>query len=238
MVANTFSSSEKIGSIVAKLPKASTVFREYHIDFCCGGDRPLAEAIKEQNLDEQEVLLKLDQVYEDTKNLVSDGQDWWAMPYSDFIDYVVNTHHAYLHTALPKISDLVTKILRVHGSHHPELARVYKLFHTLKMDLDQHLIKEEEILFPMIEEYDENPTADQLAKIVAVIEELESEHVDAGDIIKELQTVTNDYAVPADGCSTYRATYEKLHEMEGDLFEHIHLENNILFPRLEAQQYK
>lgn len=234
---NTFNSSQKIGAIVAKFPKAGMFFQEYQIDYCCGGDRPLSVAIAEQNINETELIGKLNQAYEDFKTLGSNETDWWVASYDNLVDYIVNTHHVFLNNELPKLSDLTTKILRVHGPHHPELSKVHKLFHTLKLELDQHLIKEEQILFPLIMDYEDEPSLDNLNKILEVIEELEEEHVGAGDILKELRSVTKDYAIPGDVCSTFTLTYQKLHAMELDLFTHIHLENNILFPRLESQKY-
>ena len=231
---STFHSSQKIGEIVTKFPKAADIFKEYRIDFCCGGDRTLLTAIKEQNLNEAEVLGKVNTLYEEIKNVKTEDIDWEKASMSELIDHIVNTHHAYLGVELPRVSELTTKILRVHGEGHPELSKVHKLFHSLKMELDQHLIKEETIEFPLIKEYENNKTEEALDKAIKVVKELEDEHEGAGDILKELRKITNDYAVPEDGCNTYTLTYAKLQELEADLFQHIHLENNILFPRLLA----
>lgn len=232
---NTFNIKQSIGEIVSIMPKASEVFKKLNIDFCCGGHRPLADALKEQNLDEQDVLRKLENAYEETKRL--EGQtDFREMPLADLVDYIIGKHHSYLKKALPELSDLTTTILRVHGPSHTDLFKVHKLFHNLKMELDQHLIKEEEILFPMIKEYGANPSAVLLEKIAAVVKETEEEHEGAGDILKELRQITEDYIIPADGCNTYSQTFRSMQELEGDLFQHIHLENNILFRRLGLEQ--
>jgi regulator of cell morphogenesis and NO signaling len=228
----TFHSSQKIGEIVTKFPKAADVFKEYRIDFCCGGDRPLLRAIKEQNLSEPEILEKINELYEQFKNVKTEDRDWVEAPLGELVDHIVNTHHAYLNVELPRISELATKILRVHGEGHPELSKVHKLFHTLKMELDSHLIKEETIQYPAIKEYEKSKTEAALNKAVSVNKELESEHTGAGDILKELRDITNDFTAPEDGCNTYKLTYAKLEELEADTFQHIHLENNILFPRL------
>jgi regulator of cell morphogenesis and NO signaling len=229
---STFHSSQKIGEIVTKFPKSADVLKEYRIDFCCGGDRTLLTAIKEQNLSEPEVLDRINNLYEEFKNMESEDKNWEGAPFSELVDHIVNVHHAYLQVELPKISELTAKILRVHGEHHPELSKVYKLFHSLKMELEQHVIKEETIQYPAIKEYEKNKTKAALDKAVNITKELEDEHVGAGDILKELRKVTNDYTVPEDGCNSYRLTYVKLMELEADTFQHIHLENNILFPRL------
>ena len=229
---NIFKSSDKIGDIVVKFPKAMDVFRRYGIDFCCGGNRPLIDAIKEDNLNEEEVMRALHNEYEKVDSLIKEEVDWLNTSYSDLIDYIINKHHAYLNEELPEVSELTKKILRVHGEHHPELSKVHKLFNSLKMELEEHLIKEEEIVFPLIRQYEKDGSKETLNKTMKIIEELEAEHTGAGDILKELRKVTHNYEVPEDGCNTYKYTYDKLQEVELDLFNHIHLENNIMFQRL------
>jgi regulator of cell morphogenesis and NO signaling len=227
-------SSEKIGDIVARFPKAGDIFTEYSIDFCCGGNRPLIEAIKEQNLDEKEVLGTLRKIYQKTLGQDQKDTDWRQASTSKLIDHILNTHHVYMRRELPQLSDLSTTILRVHGASHGELSQVHRLFHNLKLEIDQHLIKEEEIVFPLLKDYAENPSSSKLTKIVDLNGELRKEHDGAGDFVKELRKVTDHYSVPSDGCPTYIMTYSKLEDMESNLFQHIHLENNILFPRLEG----
>lgn len=232
-----FSSKEKLGDIVVKMPKAVEVFKAYEIDFCCGGSRSLIEAIKEHNLKEEEVLEKLQVAYEEVKDLKDESIDWTKAPLSSLVDYVVNTHHAYLVQELPKLSQLTTKILRVHGEDHGNvLSPVHKLFHTLKMELEQHLIKEEEIVFPLIKEYEANPSSELLDKTLKTINELESEHDEVGNILREIRKVTDGYTVPSDGCYSYDLTFKGLELLEGDTFQHVHLENNILFSRLETMK--
>ena len=144
-----FHTTQRIGEVVSILPQASEILKEFRIDFCCGGHRPLSEAIKEQDLDENALLSRLENAYEEAKRL-KDQVDYRKMTTSQLIDYIVGTHHVFVKRVLPEISELTATILRVHGPSHRDLFRVHKLFHTLKMELDQHLIKEEEILFPMI----------------------------------------------------------------------------------------
>ncbi len=231
-----FTGNDKIGEVVARFPGASNIFKEYNIDFCCGGNRSLSLAFKQQNLNEEEVLAKLNQAYERALKLQEGSRDWREASSAELIDYIVNTHHAYLQKELPLLSEFVTKILRVHGPTHGEvLSRLYKLFHSLKMELDQHLIKEEEVLFPLIRQYEQNPSEELRAKAAAELNDLESEHQSAGDILKEMRAITDGYTLPEGACRTYTLTFHKLAELESDLFEHIHLENNILFPRLTKQ---
>jgi regulator of cell morphogenesis and NO signaling len=231
-----FSSSEKIGDIVARFPKAGEIFTEYAIDFCCGGHRSLSEAIKELDLDEKEVLARLGKSYQDTQAQDRKYIDWRQAETTELIDHILNTHHVFMRRELPQLSDLVTTILRVHGAIHGEvLSKIHRLFHNLKIEIDQHLIKEEEIVFPLIKDYVANTASTQLQKIVDLNHELMQEHDGAGDVLKELRKVTDHYRVPKDGCSTYMKTYSKLEALESNLFQHIHLENNILFPSLEGQ---
>lgn len=228
-----FNSSQNIGEIVADFPKAADIFKEYKIDFCCGGNRPLIAAIKERGLNENEVLGKVNGLYEAFANSMDKaGKNWQEASIPELIDQIINKHHAYIWAELPQISKMTTLILRVHGAHHPELSKVHKLFHTLKVELELHLTKEETIQYPAIKKYLESNAEADLKEAVKIIDELEEEHTGAGNILKELRKVTNDYEIPADVCGTFEATYAKLQEMENDLFQHIHLENNILFPRL------
>lgn len=229
-----FNSQQTIGDIVAEFPKAGEVFKEYKIDFCCGGNRPLSDAIEKQNLNELEVVDKLNKLYETFANAMD--TNWREANLDEFVDHIVNKHHGYLWKELPEIGRLTTLILKVHGVHHPELSKVHKLFHTIKMDLEGHLTKEETLQYPAIRKYIESKSKEDLDEAVKIIKELEDEHTEAGNILKELRVVTNDYEIPDDVCGTFEMTYQKLQEMESDLFEHIHLENNILFPRLFALQ--
>ena len=227
-----FNTMQSIGEIVSILPKASEVFRKYNIDFCCGGNRPLSAAIKEQGLNESEIMQKLEEAYYQTKELVK-KVNFREMKSSELIEYILNTHHAYLRRALPETGDLISKVLRAHGANHQELFNVNKLFNALKTELEQHLIKEEELLFPLIRKYDSNPSHELRGQISKVLKETEDEHEGAGNILKELRKITAEYTVPDDGCRTYELAYSMIQEIEGDLFEHIHLENNILFRRFD-----
>jgi regulator of cell morphogenesis and NO signaling len=234
---NKFNSNQKIGEIVNAFPKAAEIFKEYKIDFCCGGNRPLSEAIHEQNVNEEALLNKINSEYESYQSSTKD-KNWVEAETSEIVEQILNKHHAYLWSELPKIGKLSTTILRVHGAHHPELSKVHKLFNTLKMELEDHLTKEETIQYPAIKEYEESKSLADLNKAVDIINDLETEHTGAGDILKELRVVTNDYSIPSDVCETFELTYKKLEELEADLFQHIHLENNILFPRLRKMAGK
>ena len=226
-----FNIDQIIGDIVTINPKASEVFKKYQIDFCCGGHRPLKEAIEEQSINEKRLFEELEEAYRETKK-VKEQKDFSNMTSRELIDYIVSTHHVFVRKILPEINEYTTKILKVHGIHHSELFKVHKLFSNLKAELEAHLIKEEELLFPLMKKYESEPNDVLLNKIKKVMKETESEHDGAGDILKELRIITNQYTVPEDGCASYHITFNKLQELESDLFQHIHLENNILFKRV------
>ncbi|WP_019536988.1 iron-sulfur cluster repair di-iron protein [Paenibacillus ginsengihumi] len=231
-----FSGEEKVGAIVAAFPGASHLFKEVNIDFCCGGDLSLRQAIRQRKLDENEILRRLNESYAEMKSRDSRREtDWRAAPIADLIDHIVQHHHVYLRKELPLLSEFVTKILRVHGSGHPELSLLHKAFHQMKIELDQHLIVEEEVLFPLLRQYAEEPTAEKREQAVKGLRELETDHHTVGNYLKEMRAVTDGYALPPGACRTYTLAFQKLIELESDLFQHIHLENNVLFPRIEDQ---
>lgn len=225
-----FQSTQKIGEIAAEFPKATEVFEKNKIDFCCGGDRILLDVIKESNLNEPQIISEINELYEKFKD--TKGKDWREAPFDELIDHIINTHHAYLWRELPETGNLVTTILRVHGENHPELMDIYKDYNALRTELEIHLTKEEITQYPAIRKYLETDSKEDLKIAVNIIDELEEEHTEAGNLLKELRRLTNNYTLPADACTTYDKTYKKLEEMESDIFQHIHLENNILFPRL------
>ncbi len=224
-----FRSTQTVGEIVALMPKAGEVFKQYKIDFCCGGYKTLSDAAKANNLDEADVLIKLNKIYGEVSKAGKCDKSYLEMSQPELIDYIVETHHVYLKRVLPELGELTTTIMRVHGLNHKVLFKVHKLFSALKAELEEHLMKEEEILFPMIRDRVNNAKARELDELTQLVSETEHEHEAAGDILKELRRITEDYKVPADGCGTYEKTYRTLEELESDLFQHIHLENNILF---------
>jgi regulator of cell morphogenesis and NO signaling len=225
-----FTEQSIIGEVVTIFPKASDLFKAYRIDFCCGGNRPLGEALKERNLDTEEILQQLNQLYEQSSDKVD--KDWSQASYSELVDHIVQKHHRYLAEELPQLSPYVTKVMRVHEAEHPHLLQVHTLFNQLKTELEQHTMKEENEVFPLIIQFENHPTIENYEKIKQIVEELMKEHDAAGDIIKEIRKVTSDFTLPEGACRTYQLVYNRLEALESDLFEHIHLENNILFPRI------
>lgn len=228
----SFQITDHVGQIVVELPKASEVFKTFGIDFCCGGNRPLGDVVKELGISEEVVLKELEKALEAARK-EEDEVDFTQMSKTDLADYVVRTHHGYLRRNLPEIDAYLNKILRVHGKHHQELFTVHRLFGLLKMDLEEHIVKEEHTLFPNIQAYDFNQDQEAFKRVQVELKETTEEHDAAGDLIKELRKVTDGFTTPKDGCSTFALTYRKLVELESDLFQHIHLENNILFKDFE-----
>lgn len=229
-----FTKNDKIGFIVVEFPKAAEIFKKYQIDFCCGGDRPLDIALTEQKLDADEVLQQLNSAYNESQQLNAVvSNNWLQASLADLVDYIVVTHHKYLDANLPGISELTLKILRVHGGRHQELGKVHKLFNALRTELEEHLITEETILFPLIKQYEQDSDHKHAEQLKQLIQTIENEHEAAGDIIKELRAITGGFTPPEDACTSYKLTYKRIEELESDLFQHIHLENNILHPRVK-----
>ena len=229
-----FNKNQRIGEIATIFPKATNIFMKYEIDFCCGGDRPLEEALIKQGIDADKIMSELNTAYDEFKEVMSGEIDWRNEKMSDLIDFVVNKHHGFLKEELPITAQYLNKILQVHYEHNGELlSKLNKLFSALKVELEEHLVKEEVLLFPLIKEYEKNQSKETLEKAIKVMNETESEHDAAGDILKEMRRITGGFKVPEDVCRTFEITYEKIEAIESDLFQHIHLENNILFERIK-----
>ncbi|MBM7605546.1 regulator of cell morphogenesis and NO signaling [Metabacillus crassostreae] len=231
-MAHMFNESSNVGEVVRTFPKASDFFKSYRIDFCCGGNRQLIEAILERNLPAQQLITELNELYEESKNQII--IDWEIASNRELIDHIVSKHHRYLNEELPTLSPYVTKVARVHGGTQPHLAKLYQLFNELKNDLVTHLMKEESEDFPLILKLEESPSDQLIEEFSIKMRELVNEHNHAGDLMKEMREITNDFTPPENACGTYRVVYQRLEALENDLFDHIHLENNVLFPRVAA----
>lgn len=223
-----------IGKIVAENYKAASIFKQYRIDFCCNGNRTIADASRDKKLDEGKLINELREAI----NRKQDGEiDFQSFPLDLLADYIEKTHHRYIETKIPEITPYLNKIVRAHGENHPELAAVEKLFLESAGDLTAHLRKEELMLFPHIRQLvrislsgGKLPQA-KAGTAAAMIAQMEHEHDAEGERFRTISELTNDYTTPDDGCNTYRVTLGLLKEFEEDLHRHIHLENNILFPK-------
>jgi len=215
-----------IGEVVTKHPEIVKVLMDFQVDFCCGGDRNVMDAIKRDTKSVDELVKAADEAIEAASAFSIAGGEKGSL--ADFtneqlINHITMTHHKYLKETMPKLSELMYKVLTVHGEHHPELYIVHKLYGTLKTELEGHLTKEEKRLFPMILAGSEG--------VSVLIEELESEHIGAGDILHTLTEVTNHFTLPDDACTSYGMVYEMLKTLVADMYMHVHTENNILFKR-------
>jgi regulator of cell morphogenesis and NO signaling len=218
-----------IGEVVAQLPASSKIFSKYGIDFCCGGNRKLYVAINDLGLNHNEINKELEAADEERESSYKDMNFMEMEPHA-LSDYINDTHHSYLRRVLPEITDILATIVRVHGINHPELFEVYKLYGSLRTDLEQHLLKEETMLFPAFEA--EKEKQDEIRKLTG---EIISEHEAAGEILVKLRSITRDYTLPEDACATFGRAYSLLEELEKDLHQHIHLENNILLKEYDER---
>ena len=214
-----------------KYPNTVKVMNKYKIDYCCGGKDILADVIMELSLDSDTVAAELE-----AQTKILDNQavvDWSNQPTSKVVDYILNKHHTFMKETLDELNMLMFRILKVHYKTNGEsLMAIHKLFGTLKTELEAHLVKEEENLFPLIVEYETTKSSETRGAILKFIADTEDEHDAAGDLFKALEAATNDFSPPEDACYSYRRTFELLDALEKDTFNHIHMENSILFPRI------
>ncbi len=225
--------AETIGQIVAKDIGKADVFMEFGIDFCCNGEKTIQQACAEMGLDPAEV----EEALKKSKGGGVSGMNYNDMNLDFLADYIVNIHHTYVRKNLPEIERFAAKIAQVHGPNHPELLQIKVLVDKVARELYDHMEDEENRLFPILKEVVQaknngtpyNRTGND--KFAIIVNEHIGEHEEVGDIMKEINRLSDHYTVPADGCTTYQLTFRMLHDMEHDLYTHIHLENNILFPK-------
>lgn len=233
---NTLINSNKtIGEIVKDDYRTAEVFKKFNIDFCCGGKITIDQACANNSVDKDELASALDATL--SKPAGNSGQNYKDWEPDFLTNYIINVHHKYVNENLPLLYEFTQKIARVHGGNHPELLQVAENFSAVAEELSAHMMKEERILFPyVIQLYSsykkkEEATPSPFGTVRNPIRMMEMEHESAGALLKEMRQVTNNYALPVDACNTYTVTFKKLDEFENDLHQHIHLENNILFPR-------
>lgn len=221
-----------LGEVVTVYPAVVKKFNDMELDYCCGGSKSLEVALKEKGIDVDKFVEDLNKEFKEFKFENSQYVDWREKSSEELISHIVETHHGETFRLLREIDPLMVKVFRVHFSHDPELLmKVHSLFGKLKCELEEHLLKEENILFPLMIKYDKAKDKEEKKEIEEDIRIIVNEHEAAGDILKELAEVTADYKVPEWGCISFKLLYDYLHDLEKDLFIHIHKENNILFPR-------
>lgn len=218
-----------VSDIVKQSPKAADIFRSNRIDFCCGGNIPLSDAINEKSR-------PLETLLEEINALDNDGEGTLDVQYLDnaaLINYIQNKFHKPLAEEFKNLMPYVTKVAKVHGERYPHLLELKELTMKLRDELLDHTKDEDDNVFPLVIEYTDNPTEALKTKLAPHIAELETEHDGAGNILKRMREITFDFTPPMDACGTFRVVYQRLAMLERDTFQHVHLENNVLFERIK-----
>lgn len=228
-----------IGQYVAEDYRTAQVFKKYNIDFCCKGNRSIKEASERKNLDADAIFRDLEAIKTNTSGDSIDYQSW---PIDLLADYVEKRHHRYIEEKTPTIKAFLDKLCRVHGERHPELFEINRVFNESAGDLAAHLKKEELILFPFIRKMVKAQLSGQdfetphFGTVENPVAMMMDEHSLEGERFRAISEMTSNYTAPADGCTTYNVTFAMLKDFEEDLHLHIHLENNILFPKAIAME--
>jgi len=230
-----------LANIVNKFPSAAGLFDKFDLDYCCHGKQTLREACKDDPAKFNKIEHALHRIAED----VITGIEYHNFENEDLgvlVNYIVNKHHKYVKESMPVILAHLEKVSTRHGDRNPELFEVYQLFDELKMDMEHHMYKEENILFPRIKQVNNSLKSSAISRSIdrnflnAPISVMEDDHEKVGNILHEIKKLTADYTPPPGACTTYRVSFDELKQFELDLHRHVHLENNILFPRaVEAQ---
>jgi regulator of cell morphogenesis and NO signaling len=218
---------QSLGDLVTRTPAAARVFERAGIDYCCRGNRPLAEAAQAAGVDASAIAEEIEALHSPPE------QDWPSLAPAALADHIVATHHAYLREELPLLTTLAVKVEHAHAARHPELASVRSLVEMLRADLEPHLDKEERVLFPAIRALaTDGPREFSFGAVANAIRVMNVEHEQVAEIFEGLRRASDDYAVPAAACASFRSLYERLPALEFDTHVHIHKENHVLFPAL------
>ena len=228
--------SPTLGELVRSRPARAIVLDRFRLDYCCGGNRPLDEACAASGVDQVAVRAALEEF--DATPEASSEQDLLEIPLGELLDHILFTHHVYLKEELPRLTALATKVARRHGENHPNLVKLDQVVQALAAELTLHLRKEEEVLFPMIRAMSE-PSAESStmgcgSSVAGPISVMEAEHDGAGDALRRIRKLANDFVPPEEACNSWRALYAGLEGLEADTHRHIHKENCALHPRALA----
>jgi regulator of cell morphogenesis and NO signaling len=214
-----------VGEIVRDAPFRSRIFENLDIDYCCGGKKSLAEVCRSKNLDASTVIAMLSAL-DDVSNTATANPE--AMSLSELCDHIERVHHDFLREELPRLDFMARKVAAVHGEHEPRLIQIRQLFESFNSEMASHMKDEEENIFPAIRKLEVKQEPSILARSIA---KLENEHDNAGGVLAQFKTLTDQYRVPEWACNTFRALYDGLKQLEQNMHQHVHKENNILFPR-------
>ncbi|MBI2677706.1 MAG: iron-sulfur cluster repair di-iron protein [Candidatus Koribacter versatilis] len=227
-----------VAAIAAEMPRAAAVFEEFGIDYCCGGELSLEQACAKAHVSVEAVERELEAVGRENRS--ADSIDWRSVPLSQLVEHIVDFHHQYVRRTLGRLNQLFDQVMTAHGASHSELRPLLRFFHTVADGMVQHMLKEEQVLFPYILRLEEAALAQQplppapFGRVENPVRVLKLEHDDVGAQMKAIRALTHDYVVVSTGCNSFRALYATLAEFERDLHQHVHLENNILFPRAQG----
>jgi len=223
-----------LGEWVTVYPQTARLLDELQIDYCCGGADTLAQACEERGLDLDAVVGRLANAIVDQK--ADSYLNYDAMSPSELCDQIEQSHHAFLRRELPRLTELIDRVLTAHGERHPELRELQAVFRELRAELEPHMLKEEQILFPAIRQLTQRRAQPQFpfGTVANPIRVMEHEHENAGAGLKKIRALTSDFHAPQDACNTWHVLLDGLRQLESDMHQHVHKENNILFPK--AQQ--
>ena len=233
----SFNAETKMRDIALSNPSARKVLEDAGLDYCCGGGKSLHEACLHAEAPAEEILRRL---VENNKDVNSDELDWAAAPLSEITRHIRDRHHCYVREAIARIGNLLDKVNAKHGENHPEIAEIGRLFTEVGREMITHMQKEEQILFPFIDALEKarsknkSPEPPFFQTVRNPIHAMMKEHDAAGDLVRQIRQASGGYVPPGDACTSYRTLYGDLREFEADLHQHVHLENNILFPRAVA----
>ena len=224
-----------VSEIALERPQAAAVFEKLGIDYCCGGRKPLPIACAAAGVDVNYVRELLEQ--NSGTEQPSEAGNWSEQSLASLVSHIVEKHHAFCREESLRLHPLLAKVVSKHGEHHPELSQVQDLFTALRNELSMHMMKEEQMLFPYIIALEESATRKSapprapFGTVQNPVRMMVQEHDDAGHLLKEIRSLSGNFAAPRDACTSFKALYQGLEAFEADLHQHIHLENNILFPR-------
>jgi regulator of cell morphogenesis and NO signaling len=232
----TVTETKTVRDVALEFPNATRVFEKLGIDYCCGGHRSLKDACTVANVPYADVVANLQAAAGQAAQPAA-ARDWQTAPVAELVDHIVTTHHVYTKQELPRLEQLLAKVCGVHGQNHPELLRIRDTFRELNQEISGHLMKEEQILFPYIVQAANGMQPHSCFGTVQNPNRMMMfEHDNAGAALRDMREASQNYQPPADACISYRTLYHALEALENDLHQHIHLENNILFPRAIAME--
>jgi regulator of cell morphogenesis and NO signaling len=233
--------AKTVREVAAKNPAATRIFEKFGIDYCCGGNQGLEQACAAAGASLEQVLDALE-IEEETTRSAQEERDWQNEPLSGLVAYIKETHHKYTREEIVRLTALLQKVCSVHGKNHPELLEVQVTFSGLAQELTTHMMKEDMVLFPYIVRMEESVIQKEpllpapFGTVANPVAMMEHEHDSAGSALGAIRKASSDFAAPADACVSYQTLYKALDAFEADLHQHIHLENNILFPRAIAME--